>query len=162
VALNKPILFALTLAVASRGQAEAPAKNCCGPCICVGCVQLAGPELARHLLDTSSELFFGTVIAEELLTCCDSRAQITFNVIRRWKGADTPQVRIRTLSCTEIYPFVLGRQYLVSASSEGGDPALLLVAILLSRVSGQRTRRCQNWTRLPRTAVNHECRREGA
>jgi len=118
-------LVVMLLAVPDK-QVETPAQSCCGPCVCGICQQLAEPELAQYLMDNSSELFFGTVVAEELVACCDRRADITFKVIRRWKGAEQPQVRVRTESCTQIYPFVLGREYLVSASSRGGDPVEVL------------------------------------
>jgi len=76
---------------------------CCGPCICDGC-NVYDDELkdtkelldTKYLLDTSSQLFFGTVVSQELLACCDSRADVTFSVLRRWKGSDTQRILIRT------------------------------------------------------------------
>ncbi len=109
----------------SAVQAEDPAPGCCGPCICVFCVQPPLPELAQRLMSSSSELFFGTVVAEQLVSCCDSRAEVTFRVLRRWQGADVPQVHIRTQSCTAIFPFLLGRQYLVAAGKGGEDIAVI-------------------------------------
>ena len=112
------IASALLFASASV-QAESRATGCCGPCDCKVCVGGLEENATR-----SSEVFFGTVVAAEVLNCCDvdPRADVTFKVIRRWKGAETPRVVIRTGACTGIYPFTLGRNYLVLA--EGTPPIL--------------------------------------
>src|SRR6185436_19257581 len=122
MALSQLMLAAALLAAA---PSEAQPKEECCPCVCRNraCIRLPDREQAEYLLSSSSELFLGTVVAEEL-ACCDSRGDITFQVERRWKGANAPQVRVRTPCCTEIYPFALGRQYLISATSQqGGGPA---------------------------------------
>jgi hypothetical protein len=117
------IASALVIASASV-RAESPATGCCGPCEMKTCVDLHPEEPGTARLEQSSELFFGSVVAAEVLTCCenDPRADVTFKVTRRWKGADTPRVTVRTRACTGIYPFALGRDYLVSA--EGTPPVL--------------------------------------
>lgn len=120
--LRHAVVAWAVLLVSSYAQAESQARSCCGPCVCVLCN--GGPEedAGKYLLAHSSELFFGTVVAEELLPCCDDRrADVTFKVIRRWKGAEAPQVVVRTQSCTEIYPFILGHSYLISTSAGDGE-----------------------------------------
>jgi hypothetical protein len=112
------LVTASVLLVASVSvRVEAQEQDCCGPCDFKACVGGVDENAKR-----SSELFFGTVVAEELLACCDSRADVTFKVIRRWKGAEIPRVVIRTEACAGLYPFALGRNYLVFAS---GTPPLL-------------------------------------
>jgi hypothetical protein len=107
-------------------RVQAQSTSCCGLCEMTTCVDLHPEEPGRARLEQSSELFFGSVVAAEVLTCCenDPRADVTFKVTRRWKGADTPRVVVRTRACTEIYPFALGRNYLVSAT---GTPPVLSI-----------------------------------
>src|SRR5262245_32188487 len=106
---------------------ESQTPSCCGECIDNICIQRSDSDTAKNLLSTSSELFFGTVVAQELVSCCNNRADVTFVVDHRWKGAETPRVVIRTWSCSELYPFVLGRKYLISATAPeyDGGPAVL-------------------------------------
>jgi hypothetical protein len=118
-------LMVVLMAVTPGSQADAPAQDCCGPCEFRACVGPVESELAKYLMDSSSELFFGTVISEELAPCCDRRADVTFRVLRRWKGSDAAQIRIRTPACTQIYAFALQGQYLVSAIASAGEPPVL-------------------------------------
>ena len=106
---------------------EAQAPSCCGECIDNMCIQWSDSDAARYLLRTSSELFFGTVVAQELVTCCEHRADVTFMDDLRWKGAEKPRLVVRTWSCSELYPFVLGHKYLISAkpAESAGGPAVL-------------------------------------
>ena len=117
-----PVLATFLLLSSNVGAQE---PNCCGPCICSVCAKFDDERMAaKWLLDESSELFFGTVIAQELLSCCDSRAAITFRVLRRWKGAEPEVLLVRTPWCMS-FSINLGSHYLVSAISRPGEPPIL-------------------------------------
>jgi hypothetical protein len=106
---------ALTILVILAGP-QLSEPRCCGPCICDGCNVYEDESMsAKQLVTTSSDLFSGTVVSQGLLECCDTRAEVTFAVLRRWKGADSPRIIIRTAPCKGIYPLLLGHTYLVSA-----------------------------------------------
>jgi hypothetical protein len=97
-------------------------RTCCGPCVEHACIPLPEPKIGESLSNSSSDVFLGTVIAQELAACCDERADVTFKVLRRWRGAETPTFRIRTPSCTDHSSLVLGRTYLVSAIPVKDEP----------------------------------------
>ena len=71
-------------------------------------------------------LFVGRVVKAEIVPCCDLYADITFRLTKTWKGHADTAVAVRVgWGCAELFPFVLGREYLVLARRDG-TPAELL------------------------------------
>ncbi len=117
------VLFSIALLLTMAG--DVVSGHPCGLEICIDgswCPSLMQDSPSKDLLDSSDELFFGTVVRQELV-CYEQgdqhvshgRADITFDVIHRWKGSQVQRVTVRTPPCTQLYPLVLGRNYLVRA-----------------------------------------------
>jgi hypothetical protein len=115
------LISVLLLPSAAWSLVEGGDRSCCGPCVEHVCAEVPEPQRGESLSSSSSDVFLGTVVAQELASCCDERAEVTFKVLRRWKGAETPTFRIRTPSCT-ANSLVLGRTYLVAATAMENEP----------------------------------------
>src|SRR5262245_12964544 len=102
-------------------------ETCCGPCADPIGPHYSTPEDMPKLADRAQVLFVGTVVKAELVPCCDRFADLTFRIRKAWKGAGRTSVTVRMgAGCADLYPFVIGREYLVAASSTGAtnDPLL--------------------------------------
>jgi hypothetical protein len=128
------IVVSLVLSVLLLASCQTiAADDCCGPCIDSFSMHYSKPEEMSRLADHTQFLFVGTIVKAELVPCCDRFADLTFRIRKVWKGPALTSATVRAgAGCARLYPFVIGREYLVAATDATGVGARLLPDISFS------------------------------
>jgi hypothetical protein len=94
--------------------------ECDRTCIDTVCLKLKTRQELPILFRISSHLAMGRVVKAATLADRDCMADVTLRISHRWKGPEVNQIIVRTGNgCDGPFPFVIGREYLVSVTGEG-------------------------------------------
>jgi hypothetical protein len=121
--------LSLVLLILPSGGTHERQEGCVGACVNIKCGSLKELDEIPRLVKYSEHLFYGVMVSAQTLPNRDCFADVTFRVKRHWKGATSGVLTVRTGDpCGAPFPFVIARDYLVSAKGKGTqeEPADLL------------------------------------